>query len=212
MKIYKHDNYDQYIKIQRQHVNNHQKLLQQNNLTADDGDVIGWATDEHLTYVYDRFCYYNKSTNPLILCHGVRNGYEVSFFRKCVGFNNVFSTDLFDVFMYDKTNFFVQDFDTDTENWIEKFDLVYSNSFDHSRDPFHTFKIWSKQVKNKGLLISTIICGFVTPSDCSAFDTNHYIEEIKSLTLDTPMEVLEISDPTALKRKKVVNAIFIKEH
>ena len=39
------------------------------------------------------------------------------------------------------------------KDWIGKFDFVYSNSHDNSSDPIQTLKIWSEQIKPKGVIL-----------------------------------------------------------
>ena len=47
----------------------------------------------------------------------------------------------------------IASFDDLPENWNNKFDLLYSNSFDQSQDPSKTANAWSKILKNQGYLI-----------------------------------------------------------
>jgi hypothetical protein len=47
----------------------------------------------------------------------------------------------------------VHDFNKPHEKWINKFNFVYSNSWDHAYDIEETLKIWKDQIKEKGFLI-----------------------------------------------------------
>ena len=93
-----------------------------------------------------------SDTQVLGLCHGTRNGYELSFFNKwdanflCIG------TDISETAL-NYENSYVWDFHKIKLEWINKFDFVYSNSLDHSYDPSLALTTWLNQIKNTGQVI-----------------------------------------------------------
>ena len=83
------------------------------------------------------------------ICHGVRTGAEVEWFRKYLG-ADVIGTEIGD----SKEGLIVQwDFNRPNPEWIGKFDFVYSNSFDHSYDAEATLCTWIQQLKPGGKLV-----------------------------------------------------------
>jgi hypothetical protein len=44
------------------------------------------------------------------------------------------------------------DFNIQKKEWIGKFDILYSNSFDHSFEPMKTMKVWSEQLIENGYI------------------------------------------------------------
>lgn len=86
------------------------------------------------------------------LCHGARNGKEVSWFNKYLARGKAAGTDISNTAKL-FSNMIVHDFNKERKNWIDKFDFVYSNSWDHAFEIEKTFAIWEKQLKKKGFLI-----------------------------------------------------------
>lgn len=87
-----------------------------------------------------------------ILCHGTRNGAEQKYFKQFYVNAEVIGTEISNTAnQFEDT---VQwDFHDVNEDWLEKFDIVYSNSFDHSFDPDKSFRAWKDQLSSVGTLI-----------------------------------------------------------
>ena len=93
----------------------------------------------------------NKGRLPMrIICHGARNGDEVRQFQKYIPKNAVvFGTD---VFAKDMINVIEWDYHETKPEWAGAFDIVYSNSLDHSPKPQECLATWLSQLKPDGLL------------------------------------------------------------
>jgi hypothetical protein len=132
MKLYKYKNYAEYVKCQKAAYN--KKI---NNV---------WAKEENIKAISE----YLKSRNHQIgLCHGVRQGHEVLWFRKYLECD-VVGTDIGGR----KEGLTIQhDFNQVAKAFLNMFDFIYSNSFDHAYDPEETFNIWCSQLKSGGLII-----------------------------------------------------------
>lgn len=194
MKLYTHNDYKKYVEIQKTHVSSHIGKLKKRGIKASNGDNLGWVKKEYLDRIIDKVKdYLNLNTIEFIICHAVRCGYESKYFMDKFGVERVFSTDLQgDAFMFDRTNFYAQDFDTLPDEWVNKFDLLYSNSIDHSRDPINTLVTWSKQLKDSGLMVVTFSWGDkVTNCDCFALENIH---EIYDISLKAGLDLLYCSD------------------
>lgn len=134
MKTYKYKNYEEYKKCQ---ISAYEKKI--NNC---------WAKEENIKEISDQL---NKLYKPKMgICHGVRQGWEILWFEKYLKNCFMMGTDIGKPIH----SFITQhDFNKQYLMWVNKFDFVYSNSFDHAYNPEKTFKIWVEQVKSGGVII-----------------------------------------------------------
>ena len=198
MKIFEHANYDHYKRAQSSHVENHQRIIKQRGLTEESGEALGWAKDSHLIEINNTIERLLGNYRFNIICHGVRNGYEAKFFMDRIGIDRAYSTDLSNVFMFNRTNFFHQDFDTVVESWEGAFDALYSNSVDHSRNPGKTLGMWADQLRTDGIMAINFSCGpKATDCDCFALSITDFLHEIQSLITDNrlPLEIVKHTGP-----------------
>lgn len=96
---------------------------------------------------------YAEAGGPVtrILCHGTRNAAEQGFFKAALPGVSVLGTEISDTAMQFPDT--VQwDFHEMNPDWAGAFDLVYSNSWDHSYDPAKAFATWALCVRPGGLL------------------------------------------------------------
>lgn len=107
-----------------------------------------WADERTLSTVGDRALEQNPV--PRGLCHGTRNGFEQQFLANYTG-GSVLGTEIAD--SAESFPATVQwDFHDENPDWLNSFDFVYSNSFDHSYDPVLALNTWFAQVKRGGSL------------------------------------------------------------
>lgn len=135
MKTYKYKNYDEYIKCQ--------KLA-----NAKKSNRV-WAKEENIKFITN----YMKKKYPSFvigICHGSRGGQEQEWFMRNLPITYVFGTEIGEASPPLTVRW---DFNIFNPKWVNKFDFVYSNSFDHAFDPAKTFQIWVGQVKSGGLII-----------------------------------------------------------
>tara|TARA_R110002020_G_scaffold59538_3_gene162241 strand:+ start:5502 stop:6092 length:591 start_codon:yes stop_codon:yes gene_type:complete len=85
-----------------------------------------------------------------IIAQGVRNDFEVDAISSINSGVEVYGTDI----NYENTykNIFKLDFNKCPKGWNKKFDLLFSNSFDHTPAPDLTLKEW-KRITKKYMLI-----------------------------------------------------------
>ena len=86
------------------------------------------------------------------VCHGSRNGFEQNFLNKIITNSDIIGTDISDTALKFK-NTVHWDFHDQKDEWIGKFDFVYSNSLDQSWKPKHALTTWLNQIKNDGVVI-----------------------------------------------------------
>ncbi len=77
---------------------------------------------------------------------------EVEWFNDHLGPLSVIGTDI-DPIASKNSKVEKWNFQEQNQDWVSKFDFVYSNSHDHSSNPEQTFKIWSEQIKPDGFII-----------------------------------------------------------
>lgn len=133
MKIYQYKNYDEYVHEQEKA--NIAKLEKV------------WVRKENLEWIASK-CEGVKD----IICHGTRNAAEQNFFKEIWPDCEVIGTEISST--ASKFPMTVQwDFAEPKDEWVEKFDLLYSNSFDHSFDIDKTMETWYNQVKVGGYFV-----------------------------------------------------------
>lgn len=137
MKIHKYDDYDDYVDAQTEA--NVRKI----NLL--------WVNEKVIQQIQKLI----PSANH-ILCHGTRNAAEQKFFKKYYPNANIIGTEI----SHTATQFTMtvqHDFHEIKEDWIGIFDIVYSNSFDHSYDPNKSLLCWKNQINKNGRLFIELI-------------------------------------------------------
>jgi hypothetical protein len=135
MKLRKFDSYEDYVKEQTRI--NKKKI---NRIMITDNEIAEIS----------RYIIKNLPNASHGICHGTRNGYEIREFRKMTGLD-VIGTEISDT--AENYEFTIQwDFHNIKDEWIEKFDFVYSNALDHSYNPSLALIQWSKIMKDEGLM------------------------------------------------------------
>ena len=147
MKIYQYKDYDEYVEIQ----------------TAANKIKEGWvfARKSTIRQICD-----NQREASNVLCHGTRNGAEQKMFLQQFPKSYVIGTEISDTAA--KYPMTVQhDFSKPKEEWIGKFDIVYSNAFDHSICPEETIKVWGDQLNEHGRIYLEYAeeCSICIPAD-----------------------------------------------
>ena len=131
MKIYEYKNYDEYVDEQTKA--NKVKL------------ASIWVQKSTIDQIAQRVLY-----PKAIMCHGTRNGSEQNYFQQIYGENvEIIGTEISETAT--QFNMPVQhDFHEQKQEWVDHFDILYSNSFDHSYDPWKCIKTWGDQLKQGG--------------------------------------------------------------
>lgn len=169
MRTYGHVNYDTYV--QAQYVETANKMQE---LDLADGDG-GWVTEAEGKWLSD----YLRADMPKLrrgLCHGVRNGHEVTLFRKHLG------VDVIGTEIYPKAiilpNIVHWDFHEVKPEWFHAFDFVYSNSLDHAHAPEFCIRQWMSCIRLGGVCIIQWTPKHdkpVTAADCFSASEEEYL-------------------------------------
>ena len=134
MEIYKYKDYEEYLQEQT-----NANIKKERNV---------WVKEHTIKEILKQE---NPNTISSILCHGTRNGKEQRLFRKYFPLAEVIGTEIsHTASKYEMT--IQHDFHDEKEEWINKFDIVYSNSYDHSYDPEKAIMAWKNQLNKTGAL------------------------------------------------------------
>jgi len=135
MELFKYSNYDEYVRYQTE--GNKKKLTSHSGVGL---EVIAEI----------------KKRIPIVshvLCHGTRAGYEQKYFKQIYGENTyVIGTEISET-AASFADTVQWDFSKQKPEWVGKFDIVFSNSFDHSITPEDTMNTWMEQLTPTGSLI-----------------------------------------------------------
>lgn len=83
------------------------------------------------------------------ICHGARCGTEVNLLQHGFPGGKILGTDLCPI---DKNTVIEWDFHLQKEEWVGVFDLIYTNSLDHSPKPEACLATWVRQLTPIGML------------------------------------------------------------
>lgn len=162
MNIYKYDSYEDYVKAQTEA--NHKKLH------------CSWVSFTTTRAISNRV----KEVDNII-CHGSRRGTELEYFSDCYPEATIIGTEISDT-ASSFENTIQHDFHEVREDWLGKFDIVYSNSFDHSYDPCKALDTWIDQLNENGVLCVELmkdVDNKSTEMDPLEISEEEYIELIK---------------------------------
>ena len=132
MKIWKYKNYEEYVEAQTRA--NVKKIN------------LKWVEESTIAKIHSWVPFATS-----ILCHGTRNAAEQKFFKKYYSHANIVGTEI----SHTAKNFPMtvqHDFHEVKDEWISKFDILYTNSFDHSYDPIKCLNTWKNQLSDNGIM------------------------------------------------------------
>lgn len=132
-----------------------------------------------------------------MICLGTRNNHERDTFAAVLSEVNVHSLDISPESSAD----FIMDFTKFPKDWNCKYDLIYSNSIDHSYDSTSTFNEWIRVLKPGGILMLGMNYGTVTSiTDICAFTresvTNYLVQRQDIVILKKVDSVLNTNGET----------------
>lgn len=133
MKVYKYKDYKEYVNCQKE-----ANIKKGSNV---------WAVEKNIKFLAEYLSQFNPTSG---LCHGVRQGVEVDWFNKYLKDCKTIGTEIGEI----KPAYIIQwDFNKVNLKWLDCFDFIYSNSFDHAYDPVGTLNVWFDQLKKGGCIL-----------------------------------------------------------
>lgn len=133
MKIYNYESEEHYK--QEQEKANFQKLK---NIWVQEKTV------KKIFYDFGENC-------SAIICHGTRNAAEQNFFKKYYPNAEILGSEISST----ASQFAMTaqwDFRKQNKDWLQRFDILYSNSFDHTNAPKETLLVWQEQITDSGCM------------------------------------------------------------
>lgn len=186
MEQYNHTDYDFYRHVQR-------KLTWRKTQRAT--VVRSWIDESDMKEVNDKLHLYSKGFRTVV-CHGCRSGLEVDVLKRLNPNSEIWGTDIYDGYMFDRKWFREMDFDVVPPEWEGYFDIIYSNSIDHSRDPISTLSAWKRELKTEGIMFVNFHWGRgVSREDCFHLDRVAWKDELKQISMKVGLHVLLIASP-----------------
>lgn len=129
MKIWNYRSYGEYVAKQTEH--NRRKISSV------------WAHPQTIREICEDY-----GDAGRILCHGTRNGAEQKMFLDHYPRAEVLGTEISETAReFPRTCQW--DFHEPREEWLGRWDIVYSNSFDHSIDPLGALRTWRDQLSDE---------------------------------------------------------------
>ncbi len=144
MKIHEYDSYDEYVEAQ----------IKANKRKID----WQWVKKENIQII----CDYIGQVDS-VLCHGTRQGFEQKYFKQILECE-VLGTEISPT-AKDFEDTVQWDFNKQKKDWLNRWDIVYSNSLDHSPNPIETVDIWKQQAKKFVILERDENCNKSTVHD-----------------------------------------------
>jgi len=127
MKVYEYPSYEAYVAAQ-------------NEANAEKISNV-WVMRETIEEIWRRVKYPVRR----ILCHGTRNGAEQKLLQHFFPTANIIGTEIADT-AGQFQNTVQHDFHKPRAEWLGRFDIVYTNSWDHAYDPRLALQTWHRQL------------------------------------------------------------------
>jgi len=167
-KVWEYKNYDEYVSAQNAGYN--RKV----NTHVGVGIECIERLKEEILDIRPDF----KASN--IICHGTRSGHEQQCFIKTFNPEYCIGTEIADG-CEKWPNTFKWDMQKPIDEFFDKFDILYSNAFDHAMEPEKCLNTWANQVRIGGCLVLEAYVGSShTSTDPNAYSTGWLISELES--------------------------------
>ena len=179
MKIYQYKDYDEYVASQIE-----ANIRKIKNI---------WVEKKTIQEIARQ-----HGTANTILCHGTRNAAEQKYFKDFYPDAEVLGTEISPT----ANNFplTVQwDFNQVNKEWIGKYDIVYSNAFDHSCDPKQTLSIWKEQLTSTGRLYLEHGYSAIDNEARASDPLEIYEEDLNKLFAELGLDIVNTFESTGVK-------------
>ena len=173
VRIWKYANYKEYVSSQVKRWKSQRKKVK--------------PFEYYKNIVRPLFDFVDKDKISTVICQGVRNDNEVQCMRKIFKKSTVYGTDI--SYESHAQNIYRLDFSKCPEDWGKKFDLLFSNSIDHSYIGEDILKEWVRITR--GYMIIQFAGSSPRPSDPFSVDSD---EEIRAMCGKYGLEILRLKN------------------
>lgn len=171
MELFQYKDYDDYIEHQKKH--NKIKL----------GKIV-YVRE----YTINDISNHKGPDVKNILCHGTRDASEQKYFKKRYPEAYIIGSEVGPSAQSSPMTI-EHDFNKQREEWVNKFDIVYSNSYDHSITPVETLEVWKEQLNDTGLLYLEYAQNRSNPSESDPLGATD--EEVRGFISQAGLTIVE---------------------
>lgn len=146
---YHHNDYHSYINKQKDKTYRRLKQFFEGNENQKDQF---WSSQKRMKQIAEYCIEYFESSKINGICHGTRTGAEQKMLQEELPEgSHIFGTEI-EPSAINIPNTIIWDFHEIKKEWVNKFDIIYSNSHDQAQNPEKAIKNWIKSLKKGGLL------------------------------------------------------------
>jgi SAM-dependent methyltransferase len=141
----------------------------------------------------------------VIGCMGIRNGAEYFEFKQYLPESVVYGIDIQEKVVEVGENCYCCDFNNLPKDWEEKFDLLFSNSLDHSFEVTETIEEWRRVTKKGGFILIQF-----SSQPRSLSYTDRYSFEEADIPILFPANKYELISMPIIREEETFYALFKK--
>ena len=146
---YYHKNYNSYLDTQKAKTSIRLKQFFEG---SEEQEEQFWSSKIRMKQIAEYCIEYFEKSNINGICHGTRTGSEQKMLQDELPEGSyIFGTEI-EPSAKKIPNTLIWDFHEIKKDWVNKFDIIYSNSHDQANDPEKAIKNWVKSLKKGGLL------------------------------------------------------------
>jgi hypothetical protein len=191
MKIYQYQTHEEYVAAQVEA--NVRKLK---NIWVDR------ATIEQIAQ--------RRPTANSIMCHGTRNAAEQKMFKEFYPNATIIGTEISHT-AKDFPMTVQWDFHEEKADWLDYFDIVYSNAIDHSYNPTRVLTTWRNQLNKSGVLFLEHGHSELDNYSRASDPLEIHDEEVRYLVTTLGMTIIETFETTGIKGRCPSRVYVIKK-
>ena len=145
-----------------------------------------------------------------ILCHGTRNAAEQKLFKEFYSDATIIGTEISHT-AKDFPMTVQWDFHEEKADWLDYFDIVYSNAIDHSYDPTRVLTTWRNQLSKSGVLFLEHGHSELDNYSRASDPLEIHDEEVRYLVNTLDMTIIETFETTGIKGRCPSRVYVIKK-
>jgi hypothetical protein len=145
-----------------------------------------------------------------IMCHGTRNAAEQKMFKEFYPNATIIGTEISHT-AKDFPMTVQWDFHEEKADWLDYFDIVYSNAIDHSYNPTRVLTTWRNQLNKSGVLFLEHGHSELDNYSRASDPLEIHDEEVRYLVTTLGMTIIETFETTGIKGRCPSRVYVIKK-
>jgi hypothetical protein len=151
-----------------------------------------------------------RPTANSIMCHGTRNAAEQKMFKEFYPNATIIGTEISHT-AKDFPMTVQWDFHEEKADWLDYFDIVYSNAIDHSYNPTRVLTTWRNQLNKSGVLFLEHGHSELDNYSRASDPLEIHDEEVRYLVTTLGMTIIETFETTGIKGRCPSRVYVIKK-